>query len=52
VIERDRIQHDERGPSDWWQTSNVEIEEFGGIKVAHLPTDDDAWISGWVDVPR
>ncbi|WP_276271082.1 hypothetical protein [Haloarcula litorea] len=31
---------------------DVEITEFGGLRVAHLPDEDDAWISGWVDVPR
>lgn len=30
---------------------DVEITEFGGIQVAYLPGVDDAWISGWVDVP-
>jgi len=40
------------GPEAWWESSDVEIEEFGGIRVAHLPDTDDAWISGWVEVPR
>jgi len=52
VIEHDGNERIESGPTDWWQTSDVEIAEFGGIKVAHLPEADDAWISGWVEVPR
>ena len=44
--------HDEREPTDWWELSDVKIEEVGGITVAHLPEADSAWISGWVDVPR
>ena len=43
---------DERELTDWWELTEVEIEEVGGIKVAHLPAADDAWISGWVEVPR
>jgi len=52
VVEHDSVQQDERELTDWWQGSDVEIEEFGGIRVAHLPETEDAWISGWVEVPR
>jgi len=52
VVEHDGTQHGEREPTDWWQRTEVEIEEFGGIRVAYLPGADDAWISGWVEVPR
>ena len=45
-------QYGESGPTDWWETSEVEIDEFSGIKVAYLPEVDEAWISGWVEVPR
>jgi hypothetical protein len=31
---------------------SVEITEFGGIRVAYVPDEGEAWISGWVDVPR
>lgn len=51
MVEHD-AQHDECGPTDWWERTEVEIEEFDDIKVAYLPEADDAWISGWVDVPR
>lgn len=34
------------------ETDGVEITEFGNCTVAHLPDNGDAWISGWVDVPR
>jgi hypothetical protein len=30
----------------------IEITEFSGCTVAHLPDNGDAWITGWVDVPR
>jgi hypothetical protein len=30
----------------------VVITEFGDCTVAHLPDSGEAWISGWVDVPR
>ncbi|MBX0286213.1 hypothetical protein [Haloarcula salinisoli] len=50
--QHDRTAPDEGGPTDWWEDSDVEIEEFSGIRVAHLPEVDDAWISGWVEVPR
>ncbi|MFC7077491.1 hypothetical protein [Haloarcula halophila] len=30
----------------------VEVTEFGGLGVAYVPSEDEAWISGWVDVPR
>ncbi|MDS0281040.1 hypothetical protein [Haloarcula onubensis] len=52
MVEHDGIQQVEDGPTDWWERSDVEIEEFGGITVAHLPDSDEAWISGWVEVPR
>ncbi|WP_324663233.1 hypothetical protein [Haloarcula sediminis] len=52
MAERDSAQHGERESTDWWETSAVEIAEFGGVTVAYLPEADDAWISGWVDVPR
>jgi hypothetical protein len=42
----------DREPRAWWRTSEVEIEEFSGLTVAYLPEVDDAWISGWVEVPR
>jgi len=41
-----------RHPTDWWERSDVEIEQCSGLTVAHLPATDDAWISGWVEVPR
>ncbi len=50
MAERDSGDHGE--PTGWWERSEVKIEEFGGIKVAHHPERDEAWISGWVDVPR
>ena len=31
---------------------DVEITEFGGIRVAYVPGEGESWISGWVDVPR
>jgi hypothetical protein len=34
------------------QDSEVEITEFSGCTVAHLPDNGDAWITGWVEVPR
>jgi len=52
VVEHDGQRQGECGPTDWWESTEVEIEAFGGIRVAHLPADDEAWISGWVEVPR
>ena len=52
VAEHDGRECGEGRPTDWWENTEVEIEAFGGIRVAHLPAVDDAWISGWVDVPR
>jgi hypothetical protein len=52
VVEHDGQQYGDDGPTDWWQRTDVEIEEFSGLRVAHLPEADDAWISGWVEVPR
>ena len=52
MAEHDGREYGEGGPTDWWEDTEVEIEAFGGIRVAHLPAVDDAWISGWVDVPR
>ena len=52
MVEHDGRQHSESGPTDWWEGTEVEIEAFGGIRVAHLPEADDAWITGWVEVPR
>ncbi|MFC7019624.1 MULTISPECIES: hypothetical protein [Haloarcula] len=31
---------------------DVEVTEFGGIRVAYVPGEGESWISGWVDVPR
>ncbi|MBX0293358.1 hypothetical protein [Haloarcula nitratireducens] len=39
-------------PSRQGRPDEVEIREFGGRTVAYLPDADDAWICGWVDVPR
>jgi len=52
VVEHDGTRYGEGGPTDWWQRTEVEIEEFSGLTVAHLSEADDAWISGWVEVPR
>ncbi|MDS0257823.1 hypothetical protein NDI56_00210 [Haloarcula sp. S1CR25-12] len=52
MVEHDGTQYGEGGPTDWWQRTEVEIEECSGLTVAHLPETDDAWISGWVEVPR
>jgi len=52
VFDNSVQQRDESEPDKWWESSDVEIEEFGGIRVAHVPESDDAWISGWVEVPR
>jgi hypothetical protein len=30
----------------------VEIVSLDDCTVAHLPANDDAWITGWVEVPR
>ncbi len=35
-----------------WRESDVEITEFSGQLVAYRPDADEAWISGWVEVPR
>ncbi|MFC6973840.1 hypothetical protein ACFQL1_02820 [Halomicroarcula sp. GCM10025709] len=37
---------------DYQPDPSVEVTEFGGIRVAYVPGDGEAWISGWVDVPR
>lgn len=30
----------------------IVVTEFGNCTVAHLPDNGEAWISGWVEVPR
>jgi len=50
--EREFEQETSREPREWWQTSEVEIAECSGLTVAYLPEKNDAWISGWVEVPR
>lgn len=53
LLDSDGAQPATESPPEWWERSDVEIADCSGITVAYLPeTDDDAWISGWVDVPR
>ncbi|QIO22120.1 hypothetical protein [Haloarcula sp. JP-L23] len=35
-----------------WRESDVVITEFSGRTVAYCPDAEEAWICGWVEVPR